>query len=201
MVSPCSSYVRRPHHVDMLLSLVQETRGEGETEVHHTVFDAGPESRSIARNVPALKIPVEKVDRVVLSHWHADHSGGIPSFLRMRNEAAAKNPGTKPCVVDLHPNRPLARGIAPPPHSAILCRLPPDPTFEEVESLGAVVEKHAEGHAVAGGTVWVSGEIPRVTSYEGGILGGVRWVTQGAGQGEWVRDEVRQERNDLLTAY
>ena len=73
----------------------------------------------------------------------------------------------------------------------MICRLPADPTFEEVESLGAVVEKHAEGHTVAGGTVWVSGEIPRVTGYEGGILGGVRWVTQGADKdGKWVPDEV-----------
>ena len=28
---------------------------------------------------------------------------------------------------------------------------------------------------VAGRTVWVSGEIPRITDWEGGLLGGVRW--------------------------
>ena len=52
-------------------------------------------------------------------------------------------------------------------------------------------EKHAGGHTVAGGTVWVSGEIPRLTDYENGILGGVRWRGDEAKvQGTWVAEEV-----------
>ena len=69
--------------------------------------------------------------------------------------------------------------------------LPDDPTFERIEALGGVVERYAEGHAVAGGTVWVSGEIPRVTHFEGGLPSGVRWVEkEDGGQGEWVKEEV-----------
>ncbi|KAI8994090.1 beta-lactamase-like protein [Trametes punicea] len=156
-----------------------------------TLFDTGPDSRSIIRNIEALKIPVERIERVVLSHWHSDHSGGLLSFLRYRKEHAPSD--TPACVADLHPDRPIARGIAPS-GGKVVGRLPDDPTFEQVEELGGVVEKNADGHAVAGGTVWVSGEIPRVTHFEGGLPSGVRWVEK-EGQGEWVKEEdIMDER-------
>ena len=42
--------------------------------------------------------------------------------------------------------------------------------------MGARVEKFREPHVVAGGAVYVSGEIPRVTQFEEGLFGGRRWV-------------------------
>lgn len=136
----------------------------------------------------------ERVERVVLSHWHSDHSGGILSFLRLRNAAvaSASSPANTPaCVVDLHPDRPVGRGIMPPGAGKVAARLAPDPTFEQIEALGARVEKRGEGHAVAGGAVWVSGEIPRVTEYEQGLLGGMRWMEEeNAGTGGWVSEQV-----------
>ncbi|KAI0689972.1 beta-lactamase-like protein [Cytidiella melzeri] len=156
-----------------------------------TLFDTGPDSKTITRNLSALQVPTEQIDRVILSHWHADHSGGILAFLRARNKAvSALSPEvSEPCVFDLHPDRPIARGIAP--NGKIACRLPDDPTFEQIEALGGVVEKHAEGHFVADGTVYVSGEIPRVTEFEQGLLGAVRWK-----EGEnWVAEEhIMDER-------
>lgn len=123
----------------------------------------------------------------MLSHWHSDHSGGILAFLRLRQEAAKASDGT--CVVDLHPDRPIGRGIAP--QGKILCRLPADPTFEEIKKLGAAVEKHDEGHTVADGTVYVSGEIPRVTEFEKGLIGAVRWLpNESTGSHEWTAEEV-----------
>ncbi len=97
----------------------------------------------------------------------------------------------KACVLDLHPDRPIARGIAP--GGKIVARLPDDPTFEQIEELGGVVEKHAEGHVVADGTVYVSGEIPRITDFEQGLLGAVRWK-----EGEWVPEEVSSMTIDLM---
>lgn len=125
---------------------------------------------------------------MILSHWHADHSGGILAFLGARNNATSWQSSQKghghsePCVFDLHPDRPIARGIAP--GGKVIARLPDDPTFEQIEELGGVVEKHSEGHVVADGTIYVSGKIPRVTAFEQGLLGAVRW------KGEWVPEEV-----------
>ncbi|RPD78528.1 hypothetical protein L226DRAFT_481337 [Lentinus tigrinus ALCF2SS1-7] len=174
-------------------SALIETQAEG-SEPHLTLFDTGPDSRSIIRNVEALKIPIERIERIILSHWHSDHSGGMLSFLKHRK---VNSPPGNACVVDLHPNRPIARGIAPVSAGGrVVGRLPEDPKFEQIEALGGVVEKHAEGHAVSGDTVWVSGEIPRVTHFEGGLPSGVRWIEQeGGDSGEWVKEEdIMDER-------
>ncbi|KAJ7072226.1 hypothetical protein C8F01DRAFT_1103019 [Mycena amicta] len=83
------------------------------------------------------------------------------------------------CVVDCHPDRPISRGMARGPlYDTVFAALPDDPSFEEIATTGGVVEKHAEGHAVADGGVWVSGEIPRITPFEGGVPGGRRWVAE-----------------------
>src|SRR6266446_3404339 len=89
------------------------------------------------------------------------------------------------------PNRPTARGIAPPPSGEVICQLPRDPSFEEIKARGGTVEKHRDGHTVAGGTVWVSGEIPRVTSFETGLIGGVRFTPNEDGTtGSWSEEMV-----------
>ncbi|KAI0328412.1 hypothetical protein GY45DRAFT_1326427 [Cubamyces sp. BRFM 1775] len=173
-------------------SALIETEVAG-SESHLTLFDTGPDSRSIIRNIEALKVPVERIERIILSHWHSDHSGGMLSFLRYRKEHAAS--GTATCVADLHPDRPIARGISTPA-GKVIGRLPDDPKFEQIEELGGVVEKHAEGHAVADGQVWVSGEIPRVTHFETGLPGAVRWMEKDSEEkGEWTKEEdIMDER-------
>ncbi|KAJ7901945.1 hypothetical protein B0H14DRAFT_3080169 [Mycena olivaceomarginata] len=159
-------------------SALLETQISGE-EAHLTLFDTGPDSQSLVRNVKAMQVPVDRLSRVILSHWHC----GLLSLLNLRTRNGS------PCVVDLHPERPVSRGMARGPlYDKVFGALPDDPSFEEIESAGGVIEKHAEGHAVAGGGVWVSGEIPRVTSFEGGVPGAMRWVAQDGGK--WIKDEL-----------
>lgn len=171
-------------------SALIETQRDDDEEKYLTLFDTGPDSKSIVRNVMAMQVPVDQIGRVVLSHWHSDHSGGMLSFLRLRSPEAPK------CVVDLHPDRPTARGIAiPPTYETIIGRLPADPTFELITGAGGVVEKHAEGHTVAGATIYVSGEIPRVTSFEQGLPGAVRFVEEDGKPGHWTSEpHVMDER-------
>jgi len=127
----------------------------------------------------------------VLSHWHRDHSGGILEFLKLRQQTRASNE----VVVDLHPDRPTARGIAPPPYGRVVIRLPEDPTFEGVGSAGGRVEKHSEAHVVQDGTVFVSGEIPRVVPHEQGLLGGSRWI-----EGQELEDPRWKDLESLIGA-
>ncbi|KAF8161195.1 beta-lactamase-like protein [Crassisporium funariophilum] len=168
-------------------SALIETQVDGEEEPRLTLFDTGPDSQSLVRNIRAMQTPIERIDRVITSHWHSDHTGGLISFLDLRRLKVGNSASAGvPCIIDLHPDRPISRGIAPrPTYDKVMCALPPDPTFDAIEKAGGVVEKHAEGHVVAGGAVWVSGEIPRVTEYETGIMGGMRWV----------EDEAKGERN------
>ncbi|EUC60370.1 metallo-beta-lactamase superfamily protein [Rhizoctonia solani AG-3 Rhs1AP] len=181
---------------------------EAGNEIHRVLFDTGPEPKSITRNLAALRTPVESIECIVLSHWHRDHSGGIIAALeqialaRAKKQAESSHSRTDSpsVVVDLHPDRPIARGIAPPPTGKVICRLPEDPTHSDVLSAGGVVETHAEGHLVAENSVWISGEIPRVTSFETGLLGAVRWrefhsTSSEETQGEWVPEEdIMDER-------
>ena len=134
-----------------------------------------------------MKTDVSVVERIVLSHWHSDHSGGMLSFLEHRlSHSSSSTLKPKDIVADLHPDRPIARGIAPPPGDKVMARLKEDPKFEEIEKLGAKVELRADPHVVAGGAVYVSGEIPRLSSFEQGLIGGMRWVD---GKG-WTSEPV-----------
>ncbi|KAJ7446169.1 beta-lactamase-like protein [Mycena galericulata] len=163
-------------------SALIETQISGE-EPHLTLFDTGPDSQSLVRNVKAMQVPVDNISRVILSHWHSDHTGGLLSLLALRTDKGRE------CVVDCHPDRPISRGMARGPlYDKVFGSLPDDPTFEQIETGGAIVEKHATGHAVAAGGVWVSGEVPRVTSFEAGIPGGKRWVAEN--DGKWISDEL-----------
>ena len=81
-----------------------------------------------------------------------------------------------PCVVDVHPDRPYARGMA---QGGRVTQLPADPAFLDIEAPWAVIQAHAEAHTVASDAVWVSGEVPRVTDFEQGVQGGVRYFEEG----------------------
>lgn len=97
------------------------------------------------------------------------------------DQKQACRPASTSTVVDLHPDRPEARGIWPPNmQEKPLCRLPPDPTFEAITAAQGQIELHAEAHTIAGGTVLVSGYIERTTTFEKGIVGGCQWI-----DGEW----------------
>ncbi|KAG8946065.1 hypothetical protein FRC00_009786, partial [Tulasnella sp. 408] len=187
-------------------------------ETHTTLFDTGPESKSIARNIASLKVDTTLIETIILSHWHGDHSGGMLELLQIRNTQASSGAAavdqaqsTPPNItVDLHPSRPEARGMAAPPTcEKILCRLQSDPTFQEIRDLGGEVSLHDEPHLAAGGQVFVSGEIPRVVKWEEGLFGAVRWVGkdderkesaygtagEATGDGKWVKeDHIMDER-------
>lgn len=117
-----------------------------------------------------------------LQHWHSDHSGGILKALELLNEGRAATGNQSTIIVDVHPDRPEARGIWPPGGQAPTGRLPADPTFDELKRAGAEVETHAEPHLVGNGTMFVSGQIARRTKFETGIVGGCQWV-----DGRWVK--------------
>ena len=50
------------------------------------LFDLGPDE-SFLNNARALRIDVEDVDYVILSHGHRDHTGGLGAFLRVNEKA------------------------------------------------------------------------------------------------------------------
>ena len=174
-------------------------------------MDGGPEGLSIERNAKAMRIRLDELDGVTLSHWHRDRtysvrfstssltlkeladSGGILKALQLRSELAQST--LHPVTVDLHPERPLRRGIAPLPKRIPLACLPQDPTFEEIAHMHGKVELHDEFHEMRGRNgnvtgIGVSGEIPRKIEFEIGLPGAITWMIDEEGKGGWFTDEV-----------
>ncbi|MGA2767077.1 MAG: MBL fold metallo-hydrolase [Candidatus Bathyarchaeia archaeon] len=48
------------------------------------LFDAGYKGKILMNNIRALGISVDEVDKLVLSHGHRDHTGGLPGLLEAR---------------------------------------------------------------------------------------------------------------------
>lgn len=163
------------------------------------LFDTGPEEHVWERNAKRLGADIGKIEIVQLSHWHRDHSGGMLKAVSMINSSKSKSPSehdtpsSKPVHVDLHPSRPDFRGFKPP--DIPVFSLEADPSFQEIEQLGGVVDKNDQPHTVCDGMFVVSGEIPRVTDYEKGLRFGVRFD---ASKGGWEQDEKMADERFLM---
>ncbi|KAH3013836.1 hypothetical protein KXV73_005032 [Aspergillus fumigatus] len=169
--------------------LVTATKGDVS---HSVLFDAGPEEDAWERNAKRLRADLASVEAIQLSHWHRDHSGGLLRAIRLINEAKQGKGLAGRLSVDLHPSRPDYRGMA---IGQKLISLQADPTFEEIEAAGAVVDKHDEAHTILDDFFLVSGEIPRQTAYENGLKGGMRFTHE---DNDWFSDELIADERFLM---
>jgi 7,8-dihydropterin-6-yl-methyl-4-(beta-D-ribofuranosyl)aminobenzene 5'-phosphate synthase len=135
------------------------------------LFDVGPYGDVWLANAERLAVDLASIEVLFLSHWHWDHSGGIPVVVAAI-AAARDRAGRPPLVVDVHPARPDQRGTLTP--LGAFAMLPPEPTLEAIGAAGGSVIAHGEVHAVADLFVG-SGDIPRQTSYETGLAGHHTW--------------------------
>ncbi|CZR52678.1 uncharacterized protein PAC_02555 [Phialocephala subalpina] len=156
----------------------------------------GPEEDAWERNAKRLGIDLASIERIQLSHWHRDHSatynypGGMLKAIQMITTASSSATGqVSPLAIDLHPSRPTYRGFMA---GTTPISMQADPSFSEMTSLGASISKNSETHTVLDDMFLVSGEIPRVTPYETGIKGGIRFEED---KGVWEKDEeIKDER-------
>lgn len=95
-------------------------------------------------------------------------------------------------VVDLHPDRPDYRGLA---IGQKIISLQADPSFEELEEAGSVVDKCDETHTVLDSFFLISGEIPRRTTYEHGIKHAMRFDRE---ENDWFSDEAIADERFLM---
>ncbi|WP_422001331.1 MBL fold metallo-hydrolase [Reyranella sp.] len=148
---------------------------------HSVLFDTGPEDRVFEQNVSRLGLDLGPVEAMVLSHGHWDHAGAM---LRALQIARDRNGGRRiPCYV--HPDMFRSRAARLPDGS--FRPMEDVPSVAELEAQGGTVVCTREPQSVAGGTVFVSGEIPRRTPFETGLPGQHRRTEDGTG---WEPDEL-----------
>lgn len=152
---------------------------------HAVMFDAGPEAYTLARNSDLLDVDFESVEAVVLSHGHWDHAGGLLEAVRRVSGAN----GGRRVQVHLNEGMLVHRGTKLADGSCMPMQDVPRP--EELAAAGGEAITSPEARLLAGECFYLSGEIPRVTSYEKGLPGHMKRSADGRSwePDPWLRDE------------
>jgi 7,8-dihydropterin-6-yl-methyl-4-(beta-D-ribofuranosyl)aminobenzene 5'-phosphate synthase len=168
------------------LSLIIKARSGKDEQT--LIFDAGPEAYTVTRNGGLLKIPFGDAGAVVLSHGHWDHAGGLVEAVRQvkamngsRRIEAHVNPGM------FVPRATLRHGGEPMPQRAV-------PSPEALAGAGAIVVNRPESRLLLDSLFYLSGEIPRVTTYERGLPGQVKRTADGK---SWEPDPLLMDERYL----
>jgi 7,8-dihydropterin-6-yl-methyl-4-(beta-D-ribofuranosyl)aminobenzene 5'-phosphate synthase len=168
-----------------LSCLITVRRGD----LSHTVlFDSGPEDYAFERNTARLGADLGKVESIVLSHGHWDHSGAM--FLAL-GAIRARNGGRK-VPYYAHPGMFRTRGMRLPNETV---RVMDDvPGIDDLTAQGAQVICTTEPQLLLDDMLFVSGEVPRVTPFERGLPGQVRKTADGK---DWEPDELLMDERWL----
>jgi len=63
---------------------------------YRTLFDTGGDASILLNNIDQMGIDPLKIDSVVLSHGHGDHTGGLAGFLQYHNDVTVYTPKSFP---------------------------------------------------------------------------------------------------------
>lgn len=134
---------------------------------HTVLFDGGPEGEVLERNARLLGVDFGAFESVVLSHGHFDHAGGLPRALQLILSNCGHN-----VPLWVHPEMFRPRGDQLADGNVM-----PNKDIPGVEALtleGAEVVCTRDAQLLLEDTFYISGEIPRVTTYEKGLPGHMR---------------------------
>ena len=168
------------------LSLIVTAHRDGVART--AMFDAGPVAFAVDYNGSRLGTRFEEVGAIVLSHGHWDHAGGLPMALDLITRERER-----PAVpVYLHPG--MFRQRALPVPGGGLLPIFEIPTPDELASHGGEPIVTTEPTTILDGCFYVSGEIPRNTSYEKGFPGHKRRSENGE---DWEDDPLLMDERFL----
>ncbi|PSR22019.1 MAG: MBL fold metallo-hydrolase [Sulfobacillus acidophilus] len=163
------------------------------------LFDAGPDGYAIRRNGPLMGVKFGEIEALVLSHGHFDHSQGFPDAIQLiRNE---QNQQSLPFYV--HPGAFVRRGFRLPNGSVLPYQ--EVPSAETLAQLGVDVRAESTPREVLDGFAYLSGEVPRTSGFERGMLNHVTETAPGTWADDpWIMDDqfmVTHVRNKGLIIF
>ena len=158
-------------------------------DAHTVLFDGGPAGYAVKRNGERLATDFGRIDTIVLSHGHWDHAGGLLAALELIRDAGGGEGREIPFHV--HPGMFRARASKRPDGQLVPYREIPGP--DTLARNGASVVSSTEEQFIHDGRFYVSGEIPRVTSYETGFAGHMSL----SDDGEWEPDPLIMDERFL----
>jgi 7,8-dihydropterin-6-yl-methyl-4-(beta-D-ribofuranosyl)aminobenzene 5'-phosphate synthase len=161
------------------LSLVITLYGPAGTR--SLLFDGGPVDYAVERNGVRLGINFGAIEAMMLSHGHWDHAGGLPRALGL----ILQGNGGDTVPLYLHPGMFRPRGARQSDGGVL--PMQPIPTPEEWSMLGARPVVTDTEVICLDDMAFISGEIPRVTPYEKGLVGQVCRLTDDGG---WTPDPL-----------
>ncbi|HEY5024202.1 MAG TPA: MBL fold metallo-hydrolase [Acidimicrobiales bacterium] len=165
--------LRAEHGYALLLTVVEGGRRRS------VLYDAGLGRDTAVHNLDVLEMPAGDLRAIVLSHGHADHHAGLEGVVRRLGR-----PGL-PLV--LHPDAWRQRRVVFPTGGEL--RLPP-PSRGDLEAEGVEVVEERGPSLLLDGTVLVSGQTERTTTFELGFP--IQEARTAAGEWEpdpWVWDD------------
>ncbi len=155
---------------------------------HKLLFDAGPEGTLFLRNCRNLGVSLADVAAVAISHGHWDHMGALLDAV----EHIARERGGRPVPCHVNPGMFAERAARLP--SGAIAPFEPVPTPAELAASGAEVVNSAEPRLLAEDHFYLSGEIPRVTSFEKGRPDHLRRTSPSA---PWESDPLLMDERYL----
>lgn len=161
------------------LSVLITASSPGET--HTILMDTGFTGAAMEHNLKLMGPDLAEVENIVISHGHRDHTGGLPTFLRMMN---------KPCSVIAHPDALLQRYVK---SESGRIKYPGHLDREELNKYGANIIENSHPMPIADNSMLITGFIPRKNSFEK--------VPQGSfidRNGTLEEDNIRDDQSIIL---
>lgn len=159
--------------------LVTVRKGAAETKF---LFDAGLSPGGLIENMRRMEINPTDVDLVILSHNHWDHVTGLSGFV----EAV----GRANLPLYIHPDFWIRRRVTIPGNEPLVL---PAPSRSALEGAGFAITEDRRPSYLYDGSVLVTGEIERTTSYEKGFP-----LQESLADGEWRSDPLVLDEQALI---